>query len=116
MGCSAGLNLVWDHYRYRLGETVWGPEDSPVRLEPRQMMAAHIVGSSTVYQTIQAAVDAAMPGATINVDAGTYSELVTITKPLTTASCPTTALAISPRKASRAFRAASDAAAFCAVG
>jgi hypothetical protein len=35
MGCSAGLNLLWDRYRYRLGETVWGPEDSPVRLEPQ---------------------------------------------------------------------------------
>jgi hypothetical protein len=34
MGCSAGLNLNWDRYRYRLGETDWGPEDSPVRLEP----------------------------------------------------------------------------------
>jgi hypothetical protein len=34
MGCSAGLNLLWDRYRYRLGDTVWGPEDSPVRLEP----------------------------------------------------------------------------------
>ncbi len=53
------------------------------RLEPRQMMAAHIVGSSTVYQTIQAAVDAAMPGATINVDAGTYAEQVWIGKTLT---------------------------------
>jgi hypothetical protein len=35
MGCSAGLNLLWDRYRYRLGETLWGPEESPVRLEPR---------------------------------------------------------------------------------
>lgn len=35
MGCSGGLNLLWDRYRFRLGETVWGPEDSPVRLEPR---------------------------------------------------------------------------------
>ena len=35
MGCSGGLNLNWDRYRYRLGETVWGPQDSPVHLEPR---------------------------------------------------------------------------------
>ncbi len=35
MGCSGGLNLLWDRYRYKLGETAWGPEDSPVRLEPR---------------------------------------------------------------------------------
>jgi hypothetical protein len=35
MGCSAGLNLLWDRYRFQLGETFWGAEDSPVRLEPR---------------------------------------------------------------------------------
>jgi hypothetical protein len=34
MGCSGGLNLLWDRYRYRLGDTAWGPEDSPVRLQP----------------------------------------------------------------------------------
>jgi hypothetical protein len=34
MGCSAGLNLLWDRYRFQLGETFWGSEDSPVRLEP----------------------------------------------------------------------------------
>jgi hypothetical protein len=35
MGCSAGLNLLWDRYRFRLGDTQWGPEESPVKLEPR---------------------------------------------------------------------------------
>ena len=34
MGCSAGLNLWWDRYRYQLGDLAWGPEGSPVRLEP----------------------------------------------------------------------------------
>jgi hypothetical protein len=34
MGASGGLNLLWDRYRFRLGDTVWGPEESPVRLEP----------------------------------------------------------------------------------
>src|SRR5258708_4558064 len=43
------------------------------RLECRQMLAAHIVGDPTVYATIQAAVDAAAPGAVINIDAGAYS-------------------------------------------
>ncbi|HSZ54117.1 MAG TPA: fibronectin type III domain-containing protein [Tepidisphaeraceae bacterium] len=47
------------------------------------MLAAHIAGSSTVYPSIQAAVNAASPGATINVDAGIYPELVAINKPLT---------------------------------
>ena len=35
MGCSAGLNLLWDRYRFQLGETFWGAQDSPVRLEPK---------------------------------------------------------------------------------
>ncbi len=52
-------------------------------LEKRNLFAAHIVGSTTVYSTIQAAVDAAAPGATINVDSGTYNETVTINKSLT---------------------------------
>src|SRR6185312_3068391 len=34
MGCSGGLNLLWDRYRIQLGEAAWGPEDSPVRLTP----------------------------------------------------------------------------------
>src|SRR4051812_2514180 len=52
-------------------------------LEGRQMLAAHIVGDGTVYGTIQAAVNAAKPGSIINVDAGLYSEKVTIAKQLT---------------------------------
>src|SRR5207249_8845278 len=52
-------------------------------LEARQMLAAHIVGNSTNFATIQAAVNAATPGSIINVDAGTYSEQVTINKQLT---------------------------------
>lgn len=53
------------------------------KMEPRQLLAAHIAGNATTYATIQAAVDAASAGATITVDAGTYPELVTITKTLT---------------------------------
>jgi parallel beta-helix repeat protein len=52
-------------------------------LESRQFFAAHVVGDLAVYATIQAAVTAASPGATINVDAGTYAEMVTVNKPLT---------------------------------
>lgn len=52
-------------------------------LEPRRLLAAHIVGNPTVYATIQAAVDAAPVGATINVDAGVYEEMVTVFKTLT---------------------------------
>jgi hypothetical protein len=52
-------------------------------LENRAYMAAHIVGSSTNFSTIQAAVNAAVAGNTITVDAGTYNETVTINKTLT---------------------------------
>ena len=52
-------------------------------LESRQLLAAHIVGSPTVYPTIQAAVDAAVAGQTITVDAGNYPEQVSIFKSLT---------------------------------
>jgi hypothetical protein len=52
-------------------------------LEGRQMLAAHVLGSATVYSTIQAAVNAAPAGATISVDPGNYAELVTVSKPLT---------------------------------
>src|SRR5438067_11269424 len=53
------------------------------RLEGRQLLAAHIVGSATVYGTIQAAIDAASPRAVITVDPGTYGELVYLNKSLT---------------------------------
>jgi len=33
IGCSAGLNLNWDRYRYELGPHRWGDAGSPVRLE-----------------------------------------------------------------------------------
>ena len=53
------------------------------QLEHRRMLAAHVVGSSTVYATIQAAVNAAAAGGTVKVDAGTYAEDVVINKTLT---------------------------------
>jgi hypothetical protein len=30
IGCSAGLNLRWDRYRYTTAQGAWGPADSPV--------------------------------------------------------------------------------------
>lgn len=33
IGCSAGLNLRADHYRYRYSDGQWGPADSPVTID-----------------------------------------------------------------------------------
>jgi hypothetical protein len=33
IGASAGLNLLWDRYRYALGPHRWGDPDAPVRIE-----------------------------------------------------------------------------------
>jgi hypothetical protein len=33
LGPSAGLNLLWDRYRYRFGSAAWGPAGSPVELD-----------------------------------------------------------------------------------
>jgi nitrous oxidase accessory protein NosD len=61
----------------------FGSRPSIEAVEGRLLLAAHIVGNSTVYSTIQAAVNAAVAGATITVDAGTYAEQVTVSKTLT---------------------------------
>ena len=34
VGASAGLNLLWDRFGYRLGATHWGDRTSPVQLAP----------------------------------------------------------------------------------
>jgi hypothetical protein len=34
LGASAGLNMVWDRFGYRLGELAWGDPASPVQLAP----------------------------------------------------------------------------------
>src|SRR5437016_1440212 len=47
-------------------------------LEARQLLAAHIVGNPNTFATIQAAIDAAPAGATINVDPGNYTEQVIV--------------------------------------
>jgi hypothetical protein len=35
LGPSAGLNLFWDHYRYRYPDAVWGPAGAPIELSGR---------------------------------------------------------------------------------
>jgi hypothetical protein len=46
LGPSGGLNLVWDRYRHRYGDAVWGPDDAPLELQgevrrpfPRQLLS-----------------------------------------------------------------------------
>ncbi len=34
IGASAGLNLIWDQYRYTIGSAAWGDPASPVHLAP----------------------------------------------------------------------------------
>ena len=34
LGASAGLNLAWDQYHYRLGTAPWGPDTASVQLKP----------------------------------------------------------------------------------
>jgi len=40
IGASAGLNMNWDRYGYRLGPLAWGDPDSPVSLAPEWRGAA----------------------------------------------------------------------------
>src|SRR5580765_7319716 len=70
---TKGKQRAWDRRAVYFAEA----------MERRVHLAAHIVGSSTVYSTIQAAVDAAAPNSVLTVDAGVYSELVIVGKPLT---------------------------------
>jgi hypothetical protein len=46
LGPSAGLNLVWDRYRYAYAEGAWGPAGSPLRLsgEERTRVPARLLG------------------------------------------------------------------------
>jgi len=46
LGSSAGLNLVWDRYRYRYAAGTWGPDDAPLELagEERAPVPAELLG------------------------------------------------------------------------
>jgi hypothetical protein len=45
LGASAGLNLVWDRYRYRYSAGEWGPPGAPLRLagEERRAVPAELL-------------------------------------------------------------------------
>jgi hypothetical protein len=46
LGASAGLNLVFDRYRYRYKAGMWGPEDAPLELtgDERRPVPAELLG------------------------------------------------------------------------
>jgi hypothetical protein len=48
IGASAGLNLNWDRFRYRLGELEWGDPESAVRLAPEWRGPSPAAASPTV--------------------------------------------------------------------
>jgi hypothetical protein len=75
------VSLSLEHFMLRKS-TKHSSRSSFETLEARRLLAAHIVGSTVSYATIQAAVNAASAGATITVDAGTYNEEVTVNKQL----------------------------------
>ena len=80
MAAVVSLISVLEEFQMRLDY-----QKKPVveTLEARRMLAAHVLGSTTLYPTIQAAVNAAPVGGTVRVDPGTYNELVTVNKQLT---------------------------------
>lgn len=49
LGPSAGLNLVWDRYRYRYARGHWGPADAALELsgEERRAVPPTVLGQST---------------------------------------------------------------------
>jgi hypothetical protein len=104
-------DFVHDHTRGQRRSTRFQSQLSQIAykpaemLEPRLLLSATIVGSSTVYSTISAAVNAAAAGATINVGPGNYAETVTITKQLTIDGAQT---GVDARSSSRANGTASN--------
>src|SRR5438045_1609600 len=71
------------HHRAKTSPETSCPIFALQPFERRVLLAAHVAGDSSVYATIQAAVDAARPNDVVTVEPGQYAELVTINKPLT---------------------------------
>src|SRR5262245_26149855 len=72
-------------FRLRRRRAVCGARKASARrrfevLEGRQLLTVTIDGSPTVYNTIQAAINAAVAGNTVRVGAGTYAENVQVNK------------------------------------
>jgi hypothetical protein len=53
LGASAGLNLVWDRYRYRYENGAWGGPDAPLTLagEERTPVAAELLQAQPVVRS-----------------------------------------------------------------
>ena len=77
------VNLPTDYLKYKVVD----PKNPGTLWENKPISNVAVItdnGTSTAYTTIQAAINAANPGDTINVGPGTYSEnQITITKPAT---------------------------------
>lgn len=50
IGSSAGLNLIWDRYRYEAADFSWGPADSPLTIEFESLGAPFPGGSANVAE------------------------------------------------------------------
>lgn len=50
IGSSAGLNLIWDRYRYEAGSFSWGPADSPLTIGFESLGAPLPTTSATVAE------------------------------------------------------------------
>ena len=53
LGPSAGLNLVWDRYRYAYEAGEWGPADAPLRLAGRRADAGSGASCSNVVPRVR---------------------------------------------------------------
>ena len=62
VGASAGLNLLWDRFGYRLGATRWGDRDSPVQLTPDWTGPAPPVATISVNERSGCDVEPIDPG------------------------------------------------------
>ena len=50
IGASAGLNLRWDHYRYRSADFSWGPGDAALTIEFEALGAWPLAAGATVAE------------------------------------------------------------------
>jgi hypothetical protein len=62
VGASAGLNLLWDRFGYRLGDAQWGDSASPVQLTPKWRGTAPPMCGITIRERAGCDVEPIDPG------------------------------------------------------